>query len=577
MPTYPANPTFISGFYNSKKVNGVDDRVYNADEMTLPYHAIFSDGVKPNEDGTLGTDLQVQAVNGLTIKVAPGEGLFGKKYFWNKSIYNITLDTPGGAVRYDCVIVRADNNDDVRATSIYIKSLTYYPTNSDLTRDGSVNEYCLGVVTVPAFASSVTQSNITDTRLNASLCGIITGVYNRVDGEAITAQWNAAFNEWFEDVKDKLVANATLVHSYFNTYTTVSANEQQIPIGISQYDMNLDILNVLIEGRAAIENEDYTILNNDYIRLTLSLPVAGTQVQFQVLKSIDGSNAESVVSEVVELRRDVDEINKELEYHYYCNGATDNVYLSNIAEYFLTGGTDYGAKRLVVHGTFGARSPFSGSGTSSSPYVWLKLGQGTTTNRKIIVDFSDCSALNINCTSGTYNIVFYGMEVNIIGANVIATNGAYIYMFSTPTNIVANAENCRFWITASNGGIIAKSGTFKNCRVSLTITGGAAYCFDVGNAGLLRLFGGEYYAYSGSSSYESAIVRVAASQTEAVAITYGINCPTVARGGYNQSHAINALSNSAKCSFTDTITELTITATGQNVRGTLAISKPGMM
>ena len=62
-----------------------------------------------------------------------------------------------------------------------------------------------------------------------------------------------------------------------------------------------------------------------------------------------------------------------------------------------------------------------------------------------------------------------------------------------------------------------------------------------------------------------------------VVITYGMNCPQVTRGAYYQTSAINCLSNNAKCSFTDTITTLNITAEGQTVRSTIVVNKPNMM
>lgn len=575
MPTYPARTTYVSGFYNNKVTAGVNDRVYTAEDMRMPYAAIFSDGVKPDANGTLGSDLQVKAISGMTIQVSVGMGMFGGGYFKNSAVYNIILDSAGAVQRYDCVIVRADKSV-ARDTTIYVKSLDHVPTVSDLTRTDDIKEYVLAYVTVPPLATSITQSAITDCRLNQNLCGVITGVYQQLDGAAVAAQWEAAFMEWFDSVKNAFVSGATLVRAYSATYTTITENEATIPINIAQYNKNTDVLTVMIEGRIFLENVDYTITDNTKISLVLPLPVAGTQVQFQVLKSVDGSSAESVVSEVAALRAEMNTANSKLEYHYYCNGATDNALISNLAETFLTGGADYRSARIVLHGTFGARQPFSGTGASADPYIWIKAGQGTLTNRKIFFDFSDCGAVNITCTAGTYNVVFYGMAVDLIGANVVATGGAYVYMFSTPTNIVAHADSCRFWITATNGGHIAKSGTFRDCRVSFTVTAGDAFPFAVYDAGLLRLIGGEYYAYAGAGN-ASAVVRVLAAQTNAVAITYGINCPTIARSGFVQSAAINVESNSAKCSFTDTITALTITATGQNIRGTIAISKPTMM
>ena len=149
-------------------------------------------------------------------------------------------------------------------------------------------------------------------------------------------------------------------------------------------------------------------------------------------------------------------------------------------------------------------------------------------------------------------------------------------MFSTAGSAVINAENCRFFMTALSG-YISRSGTFTNCRISLTTLGDNAYCFDVLSAGLLRLYSGEYYAYA-YNGYTSAVVYIAANQSNAVAITDFINCPKLTRGGYVQSYAIYCLMNTnATCSFNNTITTLSMLTAGQNSTATISQNKPNLM
>jgi hypothetical protein len=546
MPIYASNKTYRGGFYNNKIVNGNNDRVYTAEDIRKPYDVIYTDGIKPDTDGTAGDNLKVSAGEGMVINIAKGYAKLGGAWFVNESNYSITLDNATSTTRYDCVIIRNDDNENVREPLIYIKSLDHIPTKDDLTRDGMIYEVCIAYVIVESTTYTLTDSNIIDTRVDGSLCNVMSGV------------------------------GATVVRTYRNTYYSSSENQTSVPIGIKQYNKAYDTLIVLVEGRVFTEGINYSITNNDYIRLYVGLPIVGTKIEFEVHKNVNAASADSVVGEVSLLNTQMNAVNHNLEHHYYCNGLTDNVNISNIISEFQTGASDYSSVRLIVHGVFGATSPLSGSGTSASPYIWMKLAQGTVSNRKVIVDFTDCRQITIECEADSYNVIMYGMDVNVVGINIIATNGAYIYMFSTPTNIKPYAENCRFWITATSGGLIAKSGTFRNCRVSLTIPSGNAYVFDVYDDGLLRVYGGEYYAYAGSS-YTSSIVRIASGQTIAVAITYGLNCPTYARSGYVQSYAIYDLSASAKCSYTDTITALTISASGQNIRGTIAVSKAGMM
>ena len=57
MPIYQDIKTYESGFYNNIVINGLNTRVYSAEDMCEPYSSIFSDGVKPNANGVLGLSL----------------------------------------------------------------------------------------------------------------------------------------------------------------------------------------------------------------------------------------------------------------------------------------------------------------------------------------------------------------------------------------------------------------------------------------------------------------------------------------------------------------------------------------
>lgn len=543
MPTY-GTITYRAGFYNSRKVNGADDRVYTAQDIREPYNTVYTKGILPEADGTAGGTLKVTARGGMGISVAKGNANLGA-WFTNDGAFNITLDNSTGSVRYDAVIIRNDDNDSVRAPSIYIKSLTTKPTVANLQRSNGIYEICVAYVTVPALATAISNSNITDTREDGQLCNVMSGV------------------------------GAMVVRTYRNTVFSATANQRSIAIGIPQFDKSRDKLTVIIEGRVQSESA-YTILSNTYIELNLGLPVIGTKVDFEVIKNVNAAGADTVVQEVGTLINETTLLKRMVEHHYYCNGRTDNVNISNLIIDFQSGYTDYASMRLVIHGTFGATSPRGGEGTASNAYYWIRAAQGAVSSRRVILDFTDCSQISINCDANTYNIIFFGMDTHIIGANVVASGGASIYMFSTAGGTSINAENCRFWITTASGGMIARSGTFKNCRASVTNTGLHSYCFAPIDTSLLRLEGGEYYAYTASIEHFSAIVGVT-SGANAVAILYGVNAPTTERGGYRQTHALYQTTGTI-CS-TDLISALplNVVSGASNIRGTIALSKAGMM
>lgn len=543
MPTY-GTITYKAGFYNSKKTaSGTDDRVYTAEDIRKPYTSIYTKGIKPEADGTTGETLKVSATGGMKIAVAAGEANLGA-WFINESAFNITLDNSTGADRYDAVIIRNDDSDAVRMPSIYVKSLSRVPTVSDLTRDGKIYEVCVAYVRVPALATSITAANITDTRDDGQLCNVMSGV------------------------------GAMVIRTYRNTVFTERAGQTDVTIGIPQFNRSRDELTVIIEGRVLSETA-YTIPSNTYVELAIGLPVIGTKVDFEVRKNVNAAGADTVVQEVAGLLNEMALVNKTLEHHYYCNGKTDNVNISTLVSDFQSG-TDNSSMRLVIHGTFGATSPRGGAGTADNAYYWFRAAQGSASTRRVTLDFTDCKEIRINCDAGTHNIVFFGMDCRVVGANVVATGGASIFMFSTAGGTSVYAEDCRFWITCDSGGFIARSGTFKNCRASVTNSGLHSYCFVPIDGSLLRVDGGEYYAYTASADHFSAIVG-ATSGANAVAILYAVNAPTAARSGYRQTHALYQTTGMI-CS-TDLISALPLNVvSGQsNIRGTVALSKANLM
>lgn len=540
MPEYQVNKTYRGGFYKNKVVNGNDDRSYSAEDIRKPYDVVFSDGIKPDVDGTAGDILQVSANGGMTIAINKGYAKLGGAWFENTAPYTITLDNPIASNCYDCIILRNDDSDDVREPSIYVKRLSTIPTVNDLTRNDNIYEVCLAYIVITSSTTEIRPDDIIDTRLDGALCNVMTGV------------------------------GATIFRTYKSTYFSESVNQSVIPIGIPEYKSLTDELVVSVEGKVFTETTQYEIVDDETIRLVIGLPVVGTKIEFIVRKNVNGSANEDINQEVTQLITDTTNIKKQLEHHYYCNGTNDNILLGNMVKSFLTG-SGYGSAKINIHGKFGAVAPAL---TNSSTDYWFDFN--VTSKKKVIVDFSDCSELNLPTTNGKTNVIFYGKEINLVGASLPLNNpivNTTIVMFDGSANIV-NCENCRFWITANKNSYISRTGTFTNCRGSVTNSSGYSYCFYTNN--LIRVNGGEYYAYTADSSGDSAVV--CHSGSTAVTILYGVNAPTVARGGYYQTHSVIQLS-AGILSCTDLISELPLDVMSgySNIRGTIAINKPDMM
>lgn len=189
------------GFFNSMLVNGMQDRRYNADQMSTYFKGLISDGVYQN----VGGGLQVKAGEGMLVQVMTGRGVFDSRWLENDSILDIPLEPSHVTLnRYTAVVVRVDYNE--RTVSILAKDgeTASAPVKPAIARTESVKEYCLAYVYVGRGVTDISQSAVTDTRPDNALCGFVTGLVEQIQTTDLFAQYDAAFDEWFETIEGKL-------------------------------------------------------------------------------------------------------------------------------------------------------------------------------------------------------------------------------------------------------------------------------------------------------------------------------------------------------------------------------------
>lgn len=190
-----------SGFFMS--VDG--DRVYKSDFFAEYFATFIGNGVFPKPSD----NLQVIANNDMTITVGKGSGWINGYVIFNDSNYLLNLEPADGVLnRIDRVVLRWDSLD--REIKILVKKGEFAssPVARGLQRDADAYELALADVYVGKGVVSVTQSDVTDLRLNDELCGIVHGVVEQVDATAIFNQ----FESWYSQTKvdyDADVANWT--------------------------------------------------------------------------------------------------------------------------------------------------------------------------------------------------------------------------------------------------------------------------------------------------------------------------------------------------------------------------------
>ena len=417
------------GFFNS--VN--HDRLYDADDISNYYLKLISNGVF----ATPANSMQVQAREGMTVSVTAGWGFINCKWLDNSAAYMLTLDASDVVLnRIDRIVMRLNPDEAHRNMEIAIKKGTpaSTPVPPSLTRvENGVWELSLAQVYIGAGVTEITQSKITDERGNNEVCGWVTGLIDQINTTNLFAQYDAAFWEWFRTIKDA-VSSTTLLRQYTNSYTTAAESEENIPINIPEYNETLDILNVYVNGLKLIPDVDYTKTNTT-IRLSKPLDVIGTPVEFEVLKSIDGEDAGSVVDIVYQLQQEIGKLDQN---NYYCNGVNDNVKLRE----HLTKWEAQQKKTLSVVGTFGVDS-------STTTIDGTSYSMAYTSRKNIVIDFSQCDTISAKNKNFAY---FSGCTVR---------NLAVKY------DDVVQTDSCT--------GITCKNTTLENCSISGTLAGTGAF------------------------------------------------------------------------------------------------------
>lgn len=195
-----------SSFFNS--ISG--DRRYKAEEWAEYFASFIANGVFPNPS----TGLQVLASNSMIITVNTGKAWINGYFYFNTSNLTITLDNADGVLnRIDRIVVRWDLQD--RVISVEVKKGTYSanPSAAAIQRDMDAYELVLADVYVGAGAVSVSQANITDQRLNSTLCGLVVGTVGELDTTAFSAQLQG----WFELYQEMSAEQYNNLKSYMNS------------------------------------------------------------------------------------------------------------------------------------------------------------------------------------------------------------------------------------------------------------------------------------------------------------------------------------------------------------------------
>ena len=193
------------GYFDSE-ITGVDsegmpifDRAETSELFRLLFAKLLTNGVL----ALPGDCFQVVAgSSGLTVKIRPGFGLINGAFAYDGAEETYTLATaPTQYSRIDRVVLRCNYLE--RLCEIIVKTGTpaANPVPPELLQPSSGDYYELGLalVNIGTNQGVITQSSITDTRADSSVCGYITQLIDHLDTEVFYDQFDAFFAEFREN------------------------------------------------------------------------------------------------------------------------------------------------------------------------------------------------------------------------------------------------------------------------------------------------------------------------------------------------------------------------------------------
>jgi len=168
-------------------VNG--DREYDDDDTAEFIGGVFTSGV-------YNGDLAVTAAGNMTVSVPIGRAYVGpawrvRKYI-NDTVRTLTIANADGTLhRKDTIVLRSDINTRNITAQVLTGTFASTPIAPPIVRTAEQYDLKIAEIYIAAGTTAISQAMITDTRLDKTVCGLVTGVITQVDTSTLYAQIQA--------------------------------------------------------------------------------------------------------------------------------------------------------------------------------------------------------------------------------------------------------------------------------------------------------------------------------------------------------------------------------------------------
>lgn len=194
-----------SGFFNAKELDtGGYDREYDAEQFADYFSRFISNGVFGNPANNLQVVYLDNSEKPFNVTIKKGSAFI--EGYWYELTEDMEVEIPANTQATQamhticCTLDKQERKVYVRLRENVVSDLPE--------RTENVFDLVLSRITVQSNASKLNASDIVDRRANNDYCGFVVGLVSQIDTTDLFNQYDSAFNEWFQKVKDQLTEDA---------------------------------------------------------------------------------------------------------------------------------------------------------------------------------------------------------------------------------------------------------------------------------------------------------------------------------------------------------------------------------
>lgn len=236
------------GFFNAHLVGEEYDRVYLAEQFAAYFASFIGNGIFGKSMQKL--EVLAQSTPNMSVKVLSGEAWINGWWYRNTEEYTLSIDVADGVLsRIDAIVLRWGNEERDMWLQVIKGTASSNPVAPTIRRDADYYDLQLAAISIIKGTVRITQSAISDTRLNNAVCGLVTGVVDQIDTTDLYNQfeayfsefknhYEADFNQWTAEQQQAYLDYISNKQTAYDTWTANKMSEYDQFVNLKEQDYN---------------------------------------------------------------------------------------------------------------------------------------------------------------------------------------------------------------------------------------------------------------------------------------------------------------------------------------------------